>query len=193
VTIESFSDVRAALKQVAGQLRDAGVDYLLAGGLACWARGGPPTEHDVDLVMTDEHADKAMVVLEDAGLRTARPPEGWLYKAWVDDVLVDLIFGPSGPDTPEQLMARADVMSVEAVDMHVMTATDVLVTKLSAMHEHHLDYEGCLSIARALREQIDWTAVSAGTAGSPYAKGFFTLVDALGVSGPAAATRSTTA
>lgn len=185
MTVESFGDVRAALKQVSAVLRDAGVDYLLAGGLACWARGGPPTEHDVDLVLTEEHAEKALVVLSDAELRTERPPEGWLYKAWVGNVLVDLIFRPSGPDTPEQLLARADDMSVEAVDMKVMTATDVLVTKLSAMHEHQLDYEGCLSIARALREQIDWPAVSAATAGSPYARGFFTLVDELGISGPA--------
>jgi len=182
MTVESFGDVRAALKQVSALLRDARVDFLLAGGLACWARGGPPTEHDVDLVLTEEDAEKALVVLGDAELRTDRPPEGWLYKAWVGDVLIDLIFRPSGPDAPEQLLARADVMSVEAVDMKVMTATDVLVTKLSAMHEHHLDYEGALSVARALREQIDWTAVSAATAPSPYAKAFFTLCDALAVS-----------
>jgi hypothetical protein len=182
MSVESFSDVRAALKQVAAQLRDGGIDYLLAGGLACWARGGPPTEHDVDIVLSEEHAEKALVVLGDANLPTERPPEGWLFKAWVGPVLIDLIFRPSGPDTPEQLLARADVMSVEAVDMKVMTATDVLVTKLSAMHEHHLDFEGSLSIARALREQIDWTAVYAATARSPYAKGFFTLCDELGVS-----------
>jgi hypothetical protein len=188
VTVESFGDVRAALKQVAAPLRDAHVDFLLAGGLACWARGGPPTEHDVDLVLTAENAEKALVVLGDAGLRTDRPPEGWLYKAWLGDVLVDLIFRPSGPDTPEQLLARADVMSVEAVDMKVMTATDVLVTKLCAMHEHHLDYEGTLSVARALREQIDWTAVSAATAPSPYAKAFFTLCDSLGISDTRAST-----
>ena len=181
MTIESFDDVRAAVKRVAALLRDAGVDFLVAGGLACWARGGPPTEHDVDLVLTEENAEKALVVLDDAGLRTDRPPEGWLYKAWVGDVLVDLIFRPSGPDSPEALVARADVMWVEAIEMKVMTATDVLVTKLSAMHEHHLDFEGCLSIARSLREQVDWTAVSAATVGNPYAKGFFTLVAELGV------------
>ena len=182
MTVESFSDVRAALKHVAGLLRDAGVEYLLAGGLACWARGGPPTEHDVDLVMTEENAEKALTVLAAEDLRTEKPPEGWLYKAWINDVLVDLIFSPSGPDTPEALLTRADELSVEAVEMKVMTATDVLVTKLSAMHEHHLDYEGALSVARALREQVDWAAVSAATAGSPYAKAFFTLVDELGVS-----------
>jgi len=181
MTIESFDDVRAAVKQAGAVLRDAGIEFMVAGGLACWARGGPPTEHDVDLVLTEESAEKAVVVLDQEGLRTERPLEGWLYKAWVGDVLVDLIFRPSGPDSPESLLARADVMWVEAVEMQVMTATDVLVTKLSAMHEHHLDFEGCLSIARSLREQIDWTAVSAATAGNPYAKGFFTLVDELGV------------
>ena len=101
MTIESFDDVRAAVKRVGALLRDADVDFMVAGGLACWARGGPPTEHDVDLVLTEEYAEKALVVLDDAGLRTDRPAEGWLYKAWVGDVLVDLIFSPSGPDSPE--------------------------------------------------------------------------------------------
>ena len=34
--------------------------------------------------------------LEDAGFRTERPPEGWLYKAYMDDQLIDLIFEPAG-------------------------------------------------------------------------------------------------
>ena len=36
------------MKRAAAALRDAEVPYILGGGLAAWARGGPPTEHDVD-------------------------------------------------------------------------------------------------------------------------------------------------
>jgi predicted nucleotidyltransferase len=181
VTVESFECVRSALKEAAGMLRDAGVDFLLGGGLACWARGGPPTEHDVDLILTQQEAEKAVNVVAAAGLPTERPPEGWLYKTWVEDVLVDLIFEPSGPRTPQDLLARADVLSVEAVPMKVMRATDVLITKLAALNEHHLAYESVLSVARPLREQIAWEEARQATAGSPYAEAFFFLAERLGI------------
>jgi hypothetical protein len=60
----------------------------------------------------------------------------------------------------------------------------VLVTKLLAMGEHQLDYESVLEIARTLREQIDWQTVRERSARSPYARAFFTLVEALGVVEP---------
>jgi SepF-like predicted cell division protein (DUF552 family) len=66
--------------------------------------------------------------------------------------------------------------------MPVMRAEDVLVAKLLAMREHHLDYDRVLEIARTVREQIDWDDVRKRTDGSPFAKAFFTLVDELGVS-----------
>lgn len=31
-------------------MREAGVPFALGGSLACWARGGPPTDNDVDLI-----------------------------------------------------------------------------------------------------------------------------------------------
>jgi len=41
-----------------------------------------------------------------------------------------------------------------------------------------------LELARSLREQIDWDAVRARTAESPFAKAFFTLVEELGIVEP---------
>ena len=67
-----------------------------------------------------------------------------------------------------------------------MALEDVMATKLMALTEHSLRYEGLLQMARALREQIDWTAVRARTAQSPFARAFFVLLEDLGVlpSGP---------
>ena len=58
------------------------IPFVLGGGLAAWARGGPKSEHDVDFMIRPEDADAALDAIEAAGLRTERPPEGWLYKAW---------------------------------------------------------------------------------------------------------------
>jgi hypothetical protein len=76
----------------------------------------------------------------------------------------------------------AEETEVYAVRMRVLRPEDVLVTKLLALKEHSLDYNGLLEISRAVREQIDWDEVRRRTEESPYAKAFLTLVDELEVS-----------
>ena len=178
----SFEELLETLKQAAAALREADVRFVLGGGLAIWARGGPETEHDVDFFVKREDAERAAKALERAGFRTEEPPEDWLYKGWRGDVMVDLIYGPSGVTVDDEWLDRAEVLEVHAVRMPVMRAEDVLVAKLLAMREHHLDYDRALEIARTVREQIDWDDVRKRTDGSPFAKAFFTLVDELGVS-----------
>ena len=56
-----------------------------------------------------------------------------------------------------------------------------MATKLMALTEHSLRYEGLLQIARALREQIDWQAVRERTQESPFARAFFVLLEGLDI------------
>ena len=179
-----FEDLRDALKKAAAALRDASIPFLLGGGLASWARGGPQRDHDVDLLIRPDDADKALLTLEAAGMRPARPPEGWLVKAYDGDVLVDLIFEPAGYDVDDGMFERADEIDVAAMPMPVMSAADLLGTKLMALSEHELQLESCLEIARALREQIDWDALRHRTAESPFARAFFVIVEDLGICDP---------
>src|SRR5438034_132542 len=79
------------LKRAAATLRDAGVPFALAGSAACWARGAPEPRNDIDFAIAARDAERAERALAAAGMRTERPPEGWLLKAWDDEVLVDLI------------------------------------------------------------------------------------------------------
>lgn len=155
--------------------------FILAGGLACWARGGPPTEHDVDLCVRPEDAERAARVLEEAGMKIERPPEEWLLKAFDGEIMIDLIFEPEGNPVDDALFERADDIPVQSATMRVMAADDILVTKLLVLTEHHLDYDGLLELVRPLREQIDWEAVRRRTEHSPFARAFFTLVEGLGL------------
>jgi len=159
----SLQEIVAALKAVVSTLRRAEIPFLLAGSSAAWARGAPPPHKDLDLMLAPEDAERAVQALGDAGMRTERPPEEWLYKAWCGDVLVDLIFGPSGLEMNEAVFARGQTIPVMAISTPVMAIEDVLVTKLSALDEHSLNYTPLLGIARALREQIDWPALRART------------------------------
>jgi predicted nucleotidyltransferase len=176
-----FERMRETLKRSAAALRDADVPFVLAGGLAVWARGGPESDHDLDFMLRPEDAERALAALGQAGMRTEKPPEGWLYKAFDDDVMVDLIFEPTGVEIGDELLERADELEVVAVRMKVLSAEDVMVTKLLALREHELDYDGVLESARALREQVDWGEVGRRTSESPFAKAFFTLAEELGI------------
>jgi hypothetical protein len=176
-----FEDLLDGMKRAAAALRDAGVPFMLAGGLACWARGGPPTEHDVDLMLKPDDADAACKVLEAAGFVIEQPPEAWLRKAWWGEVMVDLIHRPAHVDVDDALLGRADELEVHAVSMPVMAADDLLMTKLLALSEHHVDYESVLEVGRSLREQIHWDEVRARTACSPFANAYFVLAEGLGI------------
>jgi hypothetical protein len=179
-----FADIEATLKKAASALREADVPFLLGGSLASWARGGPETRHDLDLMIKREDIERAVAALKDAGMRTEDPPEEWLVKAWDGDVLVDLIFAPKGLKMDDEVIERGEVMSVLSMQMRVMALEDVLITKLMALTEHNLRYEGMLAIARALREQIDWEHVRSATASSPFARAFFVLLEGLGILAP---------
>jgi len=178
-------DFIRSLKKAAAALRDAGIPYLLGGGFAIWAHGGSESDHDIDLLVKPQDAERAVEVLAEAGLKPEQPPEEWLYKVYDGEILVDVIFAPAGLAVTDELIARGNELEVQAQLMRVMRPDDVLVTKLMAMTEHSLSYESCLEIARSLREQIDWDYVRRRTAGSPFARAFFELVDGLEIASSA--------
>ncbi|MBV9425085.1 MAG: nucleotidyltransferase, partial [Solirubrobacterales bacterium] len=146
-----------------------------------WARGGPEPQNDLDLMVKPDHAQAALQALADAGMRTENPPEEWLFKAWGGEVMIDVIFRASGLEITDEVLERAEHISVMAVTTPVMALEDMLVTMLCALDEHTLDYSRLLAIARSLREQIDWQQLQVRTSGSPYAKAFMTLVQELGI------------
>ena len=176
-----FDDLLETLRKAAASLREADVPFLLGGGLAAWARGGPETEHDLDLMVRPADAQKAVETLAGTGFRIGNPPEEWLYKAWNGDVLIDVIFEPSGGPVDDAMFERAEELDVQAVTMQVMALEDVMVTKLMSLREHEVDYESVLEIARALREQIHWDDVWRRTSDSPYARAFFYLAEQLDI------------
>jgi len=178
---QPFAEIEHALKRAAAALREADIPFLLGGSLASWARGGPETRHDLDLIIKPADAERALEALQEAGMRPERPPEEWLLKAWDGDTLIDLIYCPKGLPVDDELIARGDELAVLGMDIRVMALEDVIATKLLALSEHSLRYESLLQIARALREQIDWQAVRERTQQSPFARAFFVLLEGLGI------------
>ncbi len=176
---ETFPELLEAMKKGAAALREAEVPFLLGGGLAAWAYGGPPTDHDVDFLVRERDAERALEALVEVGMRPERPPEGWLLKAWEGEILVDVIYRPAGGPVADEHFDRAAGMEVSALPLLVASIDDVLAAKLLAMSEQDPDYRPVLEIARSLREQIDWDFVRVQVEDTPFGAAFFTLVERL--------------
>jgi hypothetical protein len=182
---ENFPQLIDTMKRACAALDAADVPVMLGGGLAMWARGGPPTDHDVDFYVREADAQRGLEALAEIGMATETPPEGWLLKAFDGDILVDLIYRPAGGPIADEHFERAAPMEVMAQPVLVASIDDVLVTKLMALTEQEPDFGSVLELARSLREQVDWDLVRRRTDGSPFAAAFFTLVELLGIAPPA--------
>jgi hypothetical protein len=181
--MNDMDGLREGLKRVAAALKDAQVPFALAGGYAAWALGGPEPSHDVDFIVDDEQVERAKQELERRGLDVVRPPEDWLFKVHTDGVVIDVLHRSAGRPLADALR-DASVREVISVEMPVLAATDLVTMKLLALDEHYCDLGTVLPVARALREQVDWSRVREWTSGDPFAEAVLFLLERLKVLEP---------
>jgi hypothetical protein len=173
--------LREALKLVGVALKEAGIPFALAGSYALWARGAPEPHHDVDFVVTEAERERAADVLVGIGLEVVQPPEDWLFKTYVDDVLVDVIFRLNGNPVTSEMLEERDDMEVESVVLPVLGATALVQAKLAALDERACDLSKVIPAARAVREQVDWPRVRESTADNPFSAVTLDLLKRLGI------------
>ena len=101
---EDETPLQTALKRSVAALKAEEVPFALAGGYALWVHGAPEPVHDVDLVVAEPDVPRAAEVLAAAGFSIERPPEDWLFKAWLEESLVDVLHRVNGvPVTSEEV------------------------------------------------------------------------------------------
>lgn len=177
----TLDDLLHTLAKVCNTLAENDVPFAVAGGCAVFARGGPPSDHDVDIFVKPADVARAASLLVAAGMRAAPPPEDWLRKVYDGDLLVDLIYRPNFRAVTDETFARSSWMRVGPTAALVISGTDLLIDKLMVLDAHRLDLAPLLQIARDLREQVDWDDVRAATDASPYARAFLGLLDDLAI------------
>ncbi len=116
-----------------------------------------------------------------AGLQVVQPPEDWLFKVYVDDAMVDVLFRAGGDPVSRERLEHVDQIEVGSVRMPVLTATELMVDKLNALEEHAADFGAVVPVARAVREQVDWAVVAKRTADNPFAAALLFLLERLEV------------
>ena len=169
------------LKRAADQLKRSEVPFCLAGGFAVYARGGESVDHDIDFLIKQDDAERALSALKEIGFRTEVPPEGWLVKAFDEDRLIDMIYSPVQRPVTDETLADTDEMAVNACHMPVLSATELMIHKILSWTAHYCDFARGLPVARSLREQIDWQRVYRECMPSPYGHAFLVLIDRLEV------------
>jgi hypothetical protein len=169
------------LKRVAAALKQSEIPFALGGSFAVWAHGGHSSDHDVDFLIREQDKDRVLEELAAVGFEVAEPPEDWLVKVYDEGRMVDLIFRPVESPVTDATLRDTEMLSVEAITMPVISATQLMIHKLLSYTQHYCDFATGLPVARSLREQIDWDRVRAETAGSPYAEAFLILLDRLDV------------
>jgi hypothetical protein len=178
-----------AFKECAAALRDAGIPFACMGSLALWALGGPipNLQQDLDFAICEADAVAAATALRDAGMSIEVPDEDWLFKAWTgkpmgrDSALIDLIYAPAGLEITRELLAGCEYRNVLAIDVPVLGATDLIVTKLLAITEQSADYSSVLQFARSLREQVDWDDLERRVRDTPFGEAFVVMAERLGL------------
>ena len=121
-----------------------------------------------------------------AGFRIERPPEDWLFKAWWDDSLVDVLHRLRGvTGRLAELIATAEEIEVLGVRIPVLPPTPIMIAKLQSLSEHYGDFGALLPAVRAVREQLDWAAGPGRDGpGPPLRRGVPAARDRLGIADP---------
>ena len=175
------TNLRSVLKLSTSTLKADGVPFALGGGYALWVHGGPEPAHDVDVVVPETAVPAAVDSLSNAGFRIERPPEDWLFKAYFEDDLVDVLHRLTGVKVDQQLIDSAEEVELLGVRIPVLPPTPIMIAKLRSMSEHYCDFAALLPAFRAVREQLDWAEISSAVAGHPFAEAFLFLLNRLGI------------
>ena len=137
-------------------LESHAIPYALIGGVAVKSMGRPRITHDIDLFVRPDDAERILEVLEARGFTTQKRDPFWLFKAWSEDILVDVIFKSSG-DIYFDEEVRSHVRRVSYLNRYVnaISPEDFLVIKAAA-HQEHNPHHWHDALAVLKQGNLDW-------------------------------------
>lgn len=146
----------SVLDRTVAVLDDAGIEYLMMGGIASSCLGRERWTHDIDLFTRPAEALRALDALGRAGFETEETYPEWLFKAGRDGQLVDIIFCSAGGVTVDsEMVRRAPTSTFMGRQVRTVPAEDLIVIKalVAAEHAPRHWYDALAILAAA---EIDW-------------------------------------
>jgi predicted nucleotidyltransferase len=144
------------LQETAQTLERARVPYVLIGGLASALLGRARCSSDVDVLVKPRDAVRALEALAGVGFETEMTNPNWLFKAFRNDALVDVLFKAKGDIyLDDEMLARAVRIEVASVGVSVIPPEDLLVIK-ALVHDEETPRHWFDALGLLTREGLDW-------------------------------------
>jgi predicted nucleotidyltransferase len=145
------------LEKVVEALAETGIRYAFIGGIASGGLGRPRSTHDIDLFVMPEDAEITLRALAKKGFTTEKTDPSWLYKAFKENILVDVIFKSKGEIyLDSEMFGRTITAEFHGQKLRLVAPEDLLIIKAAAHSElcpnHWHDATALLSHA-----SLDWS------------------------------------
>ncbi len=146
----------SALFATLDALEQKRIDYAVIGGVAAFAHGRPRATQDIDIFVRPEDADNLLELLKQNGFDTNRYDPTWLFKAYKEDVLIDVIFRSQGNIYYDEEMSKHTVvLQYHGRPIRVVSPEDFVLIKCAAHSEegYHHWHDALAVLSQA---KLDW-------------------------------------
>lgn len=154
--LTELSTINRVLNETICAIEEAGIPYALIGGLAAKNLGRPRVTHDIDIFVKPDDATTVLKVLEEKEFVTQERDPVWLFKAWKEEILVDIIFRSSGDIYfDEEVREHVRRIPYNGHFINAISPEDLIVIK-SAVHEEHSSHHWHDALAVLTQGNLDW-------------------------------------
>jgi len=144
------------LREAVEAVDRAGYAFLVLGGLASSLVGRPRWTHDIDLLVRPD-ARGVLEALRGAGFTTEETDPIWIYKAFKDDVMVDVIFMVMGGIyLDDEMQSRSVERDYHDLRLRIPSPEDQIVIK-AIVHREETSRHWFDALAILGRAQLDWS------------------------------------
>lgn len=144
------------LKEAVSTIEDAGYRFLVLGGLASSLVGRPRWTHDIDILIRPDDAADVLQALHGTGFKTEETDPVWLYKAFKQDVMVDIIFMVTGGIYLDREMEqRAVLREHDGIAVRIPSPEDQIVIK-AIVHREETSRHWFDALAILGRAELEW-------------------------------------
>ena len=146
----------AVLRDAVETVEKAGFAFLVLGGLASSLVGRPRWTHDIDFLVRPDDARQVLEALRAAGFTTEETDPVWIYKAFKNDVMVDIIFMVMGGIyLDDEMRARSVERDYDGLRLRIPSPEDQIVIK-AIVHREETSRHWFDALAILGRAELDW-------------------------------------
>lgn len=154
--LTELSTLEKILFEAIDIVESSSIPYALIGGVAAKNLGRPRITHDIDLFVKPDDANRVLEVLEAKGFSSQKRDPFWLFKAWKEEILVDVIFKSSGDIYfDEEVQSHVRRMPYLGKFVNSISPEDFLVIKAAA-HQEHNPHHWHDALAVLKQGNLDW-------------------------------------